>query len=238
MIFQLELSTCIKFFTKFKKLPNKTLNYSFLIFNYKMFIPKLYKSEDYNLMKEIIRENSFALLISSVDKIRATHSMMMLNEDNPENIYIETHISRANPQAKTLTNGDEVLCDFLGAHSYISSSWYDHINVSTWNYEAVQIYGKVELMNHDELYQHLDKLTSKYEKFQQCPMMVKDMGKEFVEKEMKGAFGLKIIPTEIFIKQKLSQNRKEDDFENIILNLEKGDENGRQIAEKMKLLKK
>jgi len=203
-----------------------------------MFIPKIYKSEDYNLMKEIIRENSFALLISSVDKIRATHSMMMLNEDDLENIYIETHISRANPQAKTLVGGEEVLCDFLGAHTYISSSWYNHINVSTWNYEAVQIYGKVELMNHNELYQHLDKLTSKYEKFQQCPMMVKDMGKEFVEKEMKGAFGLKIIPTEIFIKQKLSQNRKDDDFENIILNLEKGDEKGKQVAAKMKQLKK
>lgn len=201
-----------------------------------MFIPKLYKSEDYNLMKEIIRENSFALLISSVDKIRATHSMMMLNEDDPENIYIETHISRANPQAKILKDGDEVLCDFLGAHAYISSSWYDHINVSTWNYEAVQIHGKVELMNRDELYQHLDKLTSKYESFQQCPMMVKDMGKEFVEKEMKGAFGIKIIPNEIFIKQKLSQNRKENDFKNIISNLENGDENGKRISEKMKLL--
>ena len=203
-----------------------------------MFIPKLYKSEDYNLMKEIIKENSFALLISSVDKIRATHSMMMLNEDDSENIYIETHISRANPQAKTLKNGEEVLCDFLGAHIYISSSWYDHINVSTWNYEAVQIYGIVELMNHDELYQHLDKLTSKYEQAQQCPMMIKDMGKEFVEMEMKGAFGLKIIPTEIFIKQKLSQNRKENDFQNIILNLEKGDENGKRISEKMNLLNK
>lgn len=201
-----------------------------------MFIPKLYKSEDYNLMKEIIRENSFALLISSVDKIRATHSMMMLNEDDSENIYIETHISRANPQAKILKNGDEVLCDFLGAYTYISSSWYDHINVSTSNYEAVQIYGKVELMNHDELYQHLDKLTSKYESFQQCPMMVKDMGKEFVEKEMKGAFGIKIIPNEIFIKQKLSQNRKENDFKNIISNLENGDENEKRISEKMKLL--
>ncbi|MCD0456772.1 FMN-binding negative transcriptional regulator [Chryseobacterium sp. LC2016-27] len=203
-----------------------------------MFIPKLYKSEDYNLIKEIIRENSFALLISSVDKIRATHSMMMLNEDDPENIYIETHISRANPQAKTLTNGDEVLCDFLGAHTYISSSWYDHINVSTWNYEAVQIYGKVELMTQEELYDHLEKLTYKYENFQQCPMMMKDMGKEFVEKEMKGAFGLKIFPTEIFIKQKLSQNRKENDFQSIISNLENGDENGRQIATKMKQLKR
>lgn len=203
-----------------------------------MFIPKLYKSEDFTLMKEIIRENSFALLISSVDKIRATHSMMMLNEDDLENMYIETHISKANPQAKSLKNGDEVLCDFLGAHTYISSSWYDHVNVSTWNYEAVQIYGKIEVMNDEELYNHLDKLTSKYEKFQQCPMMVKDMGKDFVEKEMKGAFGLKIIPTEIFIKKKLSQNRKESDFQNIISNLENGDENGKRIAEKMKLLHK
>lgn len=204
-----------------------------------MFVPKLYRSEDMDVMREIIRENSFALLISSVDKIRATHSMMMLNENDPENVYIETHISRANPQARTLKDGDEVLCDFLGSHAYISSSWYDHINVSTWNYEAVQIYGKVELMNHDELYAHLEKLTSKYENFQQCPMMVKDMGKEFVEKEMKGAFGMKIIPTEIFIKQKLSQNRKENDFQNIILHLEESaDDNARKVAEKMKLIKK
>ena len=203
-----------------------------------MFIPKLYRSEDFDLMRDIIKENSFALLISSADKIRATHCMMMLNEDDPENAYIETHISRANPQAKILKDGDEVLCDFLGAHTYISSSWYDHINVSTWNYEAVQIYGRVELMNHDELYTHLDKLTSKYENFQQCSMMVKDMGKEFVEKEMKGAFGMKIIPTEIFIKQKLSQNRKEADFNNIITQLEQSDDNGKKVAEKMKLIKK
>ncbi|SHG73585.1 FMN-binding negative transcriptional regulator [Chryseobacterium vrystaatense] len=203
-----------------------------------MFIPKLYRSEDFDLMKEIIRENAFALLISSAEKIRATHSMMILNEDDPENMYVETHISRANPQAKTLKNGDEVLCDFLGAHAYISSSWYDHMNVSTWNYEAVQIHGTVQLMNPGELYQHLDKLTSKYENFQKCPVMVKDMGQEFVEKEMKGAFGLKIIPTEIFIKQKLSQNRKEHDFQNIISELENSDENGRKIAEKMKLIRK
>lgn len=203
-----------------------------------MYIPKLYKSENYHLMKEIIKENAFALLISSVDKIRATHSMMMLNEDDHEQIYIETHISKANPQAKLLKNDDEVLCDFLGAHSYISSSWYDHVNVSTWNYEAVQIYGKVELMNHEELYNHLDKLTYKYESSQRCPMFVKDMGKEFIEKEMKGAFGLKIIPTEIFIKQKLSQNRKENDFQNIISNLEQSGENEKKIAEKMKSLKR
>ena len=199
-----------------------------------MFIPKIYKSEDKALMKKIISENAFAILISDKEKLTATHSMFLLNE-NDNSFYLETHISKANFQAKVLKDGDEVLCDFLGAHSYISSSWYEKKNVSTWNYEAVQIRGKVELMNDEELYQHLRKLTFKYEKVQKCPMFVENMEEDFVRKEMKGAFGINIIPTEFFIANKLSQNRNDDDFENIILNLEQSDfDNDKKIAVLMK----
>ena len=183
-----------------------------------MFIPKIYKSEDKALMKKIIGENGFALLISDKEKLTATHSMFLLNEAD-DNFYLETHISKANFQAKVLKDGDEVLCDFLGAHSYISSSWYEKTNVSTWNYEAVQIRGKVKLMNDEELYRHLEKLTFKYEKTQKCPMFVENMGEDLVRKEMKGAFGINIIPTEIFIANKLSQNRNDKDFKNIITEL-------------------
>lgn len=201
-----------------------------------MYIPKLYKSEDQDLMKKIISENGFAFLISDKEKLSATHSMFLVNE-NEGNFYLETHISKANFQAKVLKDGDEVLCDFLGAHSYISSSWYDHKNVSTWNYEAVQIRGKVKLMNDEELYEHLRKLTFKYEKPQKCPMFVENMGDEYVKNEMKGAFGIHIFPTEIFIVNKLSQNRNESDFRNIIKELEESsDENSQRIAEKMRNL--
>lgn len=202
-----------------------------------MFIPKIYKSEDKELMKKIISENAFALLISDREKLSATHSMFMLNETHGD-FYLETHISKANFQAKILKDGDEVLCDFLGAHSYISSSWYEKTNVSTWNYEAVQIRGKVKLMTDEELYRHLEKLTFKYEKVQKCPMFVENMGEDLVRKEMKGAFGINIIPTEIFIANKLSQNRNEFDFENIILNLgESNNENSVKVAEKMRQLR-
>lgn len=202
-----------------------------------MFIPKIYKSEDQELMKKIISENAFALLISDKEKLSATHSMFLLNETDGD-FYLETHISKANFQAKVLKDGDEVLCDFLGAHSYISSSWYEKTNVSTWNYEAVQIRGKVKLMNEEELYQHLEKLTFKYEKVQKCPMFVENMGEDLVRKEMKGAFGINIVPTEIFIANKLSQNRNEFDFENIILNLgESNNENSVKIGEKMRQLR-
>lgn len=199
-----------------------------------MYIPNIYKSEDQDLLRKIISENGFALLISDKDKLAATHSMFLLNE-NGGDFYLETHISKANFQAKVLKDGDEVLCDFLGAYSYISSSWYDHKNVSTWNYEAVQIRGKVKLMNDDELYEHLRKLTFKYEKVQKCPMLVENMGDDYVRKEMKGAFGINIFPTEIYVASKLSQNRNEANAERIISNLiEADDSDSKKIAEKMK----
>ncbi|MBW8361996.1 MAG: FMN-binding negative transcriptional regulator [Kaistella sp.] len=201
-----------------------------------MYIPKIYKSEDLSLMKEIISENGFALLISNEDKLSATHSMFLLNE-TADGFYLETHISKANFQAKVLKDGDEVLCDFLGAHSYISSSWYDHKNVSTWNYEAVQIRGKVKLMTDDELYHHLEKLTSKYEKVQKCPMLVESLGAEYVRNQMQGAFGINIIPEEVHIVSKLSQNRDEKNKESIITNLKETDNpNSIKIAEKMQII--
>ncbi len=203
-----------------------------------MHLPKLFKSESFDLLKQIVRENAFASLISYNERIISTKAMMQLNDLGNEQFKIETHINKVNPLAKNLVNGAEVLCDFLGAHTYISSSWYNHVNVSTWNYEAVQIYGKVEIMTDDELYKHLKSLTDFYEGAQKCPMNLEKMGEEFVLKEMKGALGLNIIPTEIKIKQKLSQNRDEVNQQLIIKNLnESTAEMDIAIAQRMSKLK-
>ncbi len=92
-------------------------------------------------------------------------------------------------------------------------------------------------MTDDELYEHLRKLTFKYEKPQKCPMLVENMGDEYMKNEMKGAFGIYIFPTEISIVNKLSQNRNESDFRNIIKELEESsDGNSQRIAEKMRNL--
>ncbi len=204
-----------------------------------MYFPQLFKSEDFNLLKEIISENSFSSLITYNEKILSTKAMMQMKELGNDLFFIETHISRANPVARKIKEGDEVLCDFLGAHSYISSSWYDHINVSTWNYEEVQIYGLVEIMSDNELYNHLKKLTDFFELPQKCPMTLERMGAEFVEKEMKGALGIKIIPTDVKIKRKLSQNRDEENKQRIIDNLNQSHfSNDKIISKKMAELKK
>lgn len=201
-----------------------------------MLLPRIFKSEDFELLKEIIEENSFSNLIINKDRIISTKAMMLVNGIEKDNFFIETHLNRANPVARNIKKVEqEVLCDFTGAHTYISSSWYDHINVSTWNYEAVQIYGNVEIMSDEELYNHVKKLNDKYEPSQKCPMTVEKMGREYVESEMKGAIGIKIIPAEIKIKQKLSQNKNETNFKKIIKNLEESDYHMDKImAQKMK----
>ena len=204
-----------------------------------MYLPKLFKSEDYQLLKEIISENSFSSLITFNQRIRSTKAMFLLCGHTNNNFHLETHISKANPIAKNIEKDDEVLCDFLGAHTYISSSWYDHINVSTWNYEAVQVYGHVEYMSDEELYNHLSALTQKFEGTQKCPVTIEKMGQDYIEKEMKGALGIKILPSEVSIKQKLSQNRDDKNYYNIIQNLEQSEGMMDQIiAYKMKVLRK
>ena len=66
-------------------------------------------------------------------------------------------------------------------------------------------------------------------------MLVENMGDDYVRKEMKGAFGINIFPTEIYVASKLSQNRNEANAERIISNLiEADDSDSKKIAEKMK----
>ena len=52
-----------------------------------------------------------------------------------------------------------LLAIFSGVHTYISSSWYNHENVPTWNYLAVHVSGKIRLIEGQELMDHLKSLT-------------------------------------------------------------------------------
>ena len=187
-----------------------------------MYVPKLFENKDTESILEFIQKNPFGILVTQgVENIVATHIPLLLCKLENGNYVLRGHIGRANNQHLNWQKSGEtdVLTIFTGAHAYISSSWYEQPNVSTWNYEEVQIYGIVEIMSDNELYNHLKKLTNFFELPQKCPMTLERMGNEFVEKEMRGALGIKIIPTDVKIKQKLSQNRDEINYQRIIENL-------------------
>lgn len=206
-----------------------------------MYIPKFFKIDDIEKVKAFIQQNSFGILINQVDgKPWASHIPLVIETTNSNNeTILFGHIAKANNQWKAFLEDQEVLVIFQGSHAYISSSWYDHENVPTWNYTAVHVYGKIKISNKESLYKQLSKLVDKYETGNENPVSVSKMSASMMENQMNAIVGFEIYITEIQAAEKLSQNRDEKNYTNIISELEKkGDVDSLEIAAAMKNLKR
>src|SRR6266511_2313916 len=96
------------------------------------------------------------------EKPIASHLPLEISEDKHDGLILYGHMSRANPQWKTFSDS-EALVIFQGAHTYISPRWYNHVNVPTWNYMNVHVYGKPRLVEGDELYALMSRLVQRHE---------------------------------------------------------------------------
>ena len=186
-----------------------------------MYTPDIYKNENQEEIKEFLRENSFGILINQTNgKLCATHIPLELETTADGKDILYGHISAENPQAQGLQNNDEVLAVFSGPHSYISSSWYDHENVPTWNYIAVHVCGKIKIIEGEAVIESLKKLVDKYEKNFKNPIQVENLSKKTMM-QSRGIIAFEIDITEIQATKKMSQNRDDKNYQNIIIELKK-----------------
>ena len=199
-----------------------------------MYTPEIYQNHNKSEIEAFLKANSFGIIINQTNgKLWGTHIPLEFEEQNGQQI-LEGHISLENPQAKSLQNGDEVLCIFNGPHTYISSSWYDHENVPTWNYIAVHVYGKILLLNHEKTVQTLERLVDKYEMTSENPIAISDLSKQTM-RQARGILGFEIIISEIQATRKMSQNRDQKNYDTIIAELEKTNINqNKEVAAEMK----
>ena len=200
-----------------------------------MYTPKYFKVTDFEEIREFVQMNSFGTLVTTKKgKPIATHLPLQLVKEE-DTYYITGHMAYGNPQWRTFDTCEDVLVMFQGPHAYISSSWYEQENVPTWNYQAVHVYGTATILNEEALKQDLTKLLEKYEKHRENPVLWDKLSPSLLEKEIKGIVGFKIIVQEIQAAYKLSQNRNEMDYQNIIDELSKEkDLNAKALVEIMK----
>ncbi|TAH29770.1 MAG: FMN-binding negative transcriptional regulator [Cytophagales bacterium] len=201
-----------------------------------MYIPKDNLNENREEIKSFIEQNGFAVMVSQMEnKLWATHLPLQLSTNEKGEDILVGHIAKANPQWKYFEDEPEVLTIFSGAHAYISSSWYQVPNVPTWNYLAVHIYGKLNLISDEKLYQSLEDLINQYEKNNKNPMTMQKIPKKTMDTDFKGVVGFEIVITEVHAKKKLSQNRDNTDYKNIINELTaSSDCQANALAEEMK----
>ncbi|PQD94857.1 protease [Pradoshia eiseniae] len=198
-----------------------------------MYVPKMFNVTDLDEIHAFIEANSFATLVTT-EKGRpiATHLPLEIKKQG-EDYYLTGHLAYGNRQWRTFET--EVLAIFQGPDAYISSSWYEQEEVPTWNYQAVHVYGQATIIEKKELIEDLTLMLKKYEENREHPVLWETLPSELLEKELKGIVGFKIKVNEIQAAYKLSQNRNEKDFRNIIeqLRFEKSNPKSEQIAKEM-----
>ncbi|MBB6325094.1 transcriptional regulator [Algoriphagus iocasae] len=184
---------------------------------------------------EFIKGNPFATLVSEVNgKPWATHIPLLLSKNKEGKTTITGHVAKANIQWKQLGE-KEILVIFKGPHAYISSSWYNHENVPTWNYLAVHIYGNIRIIEGEELMDHLKTLVDRFEEGRPNRVSVEGMSKPYLESQLRGLIGVEITINEVQANAKLSQNRDETNYHSIIQHLESSNfGTDQEVAKEMK----
>lgn len=201
-----------------------------------MFLPQLFKVEDFKALITFLKSNPFATVISSQNDVPYASQVPVMVDVIDDEIVLSFHLARPNPQNKTLTNNDNVLIQFTGAHGYVSSSWYEQEEVSTWNYQAAQLKGECAVLDQDELMEDLKRLTDQYETGENARTF--DTLSEDVLKQAKGVIGYKVKVREAGLKYKLSQNRSDKDYKNIVLNLRDSDnQDDNRLADEMEKIR-
>ena len=188
---------------------------------------------------DFLKTFPFGLLISAESSdIRATHIPLEIKETK-ETFSILGHIAAANPHCEFLSKDVEHLTVFNGPHSYVSASWYKNINVSTWNYQAIHVYGKIRILTDSELVEVLTAMLEKYETGRENAVTMNSVPEKMQTAYLKEIVGFEFFPTRIEAKSKLSQNRSKHDFQSVVSNLEKEEDGmAKEVAAEMRKLKK
>src|SRR5437660_6848320 len=85
------------------------------------------------------------------------------NDNGDSSVTVRFHVASGNQFAERLTDGSKVVVIFRGPDGYISSRWYDHENVPTWNYVAVHMQGTVTPMAEADLRLHILELVADFD---------------------------------------------------------------------------
>ena len=202
-----------------------------------MFNFSYFKEKDQQTILNFIEDNPFAFLTGSFlsGKQVATQIPVLLEERNGH-LFLQGHIMRNTDHHKAFIENPNGLLVITGPNCYVSASWYTNPhNGSTWNYMSVHVAGQVNFMTDQELIDLMRKLTLKFEKGNTQSLTIYDnLPDSYLNKMMPAIVGFEIKADNIENVFKLSQNRDQTSFMNIISKLEEQGGQSALVASEMR----
>ena len=204
-----------------------------------------FKEKDQQVVLDFIRQHPFAFIAGCSDdgKPVATQIPVFIDErdarpDDPVGrgkLFLSGHMMKHTDHHKAFVHNPNVLAVFTGAHTYVSASWYaEKGQASTWNYISVHAKGTLKFLDDQALLNVLKRTTNHFENNPYSGANFEDLPGEYVQHLAKAIIAFEVEVLQIDNVFKLSQNRDEKSYHNIIQKLEAQDADGKYIAEEMK----
>lgn len=182
-----------------------------------------------------MQQYPFITLICNDGKQSAATQIPVLFDIKEDEVVLRAHIMRKTDHHLALEQNKDVLVLFQGPHCYVSSSWYTEKMGATWNYLTVHARGTTHLLDENETIGLLRDLTAKYEADQEQPLLIDEMPEGHVSSLVKAIVGIEIKLYDIYPIFKLSQNRDDGSYINIVNQLLKTDDtDAHKVAAEMK----
>ena len=196
-----------------------------------------YKEHDKEKIIGFMKDHPFITLIGA-DKngrIEATQIPVLI-EEKEGGLFIYGHIARKSDHHQAFEENSNVLALFTGAHTYVSGTWYsgNPHQASTWNYISVHARGQIKFLDEAALIGLLKKLSLHFENNNLTSSTIYDnLPIDYKEKLIKAILAFELEVTEMDNVHKLSQNRDEKSYENIVQQLKQQEGDAKEIGELM-----
>jgi transcriptional regulator len=152
---------------------------------------------------------------------------------------LDGHIARANPHWREFASVSDLLVGFIGPNAYISPTWYQGGRdlVPTWNYVAVEVRGRIELL--DGRAARLDlvnRLSARHEAPLPRPWHSDKMDPGSRDKLLDAIVAFRVRIESITAKMKLGQTRRKEEVLSAAaaLDARESQSNERQLATLMR----
>jgi transcriptional regulator len=172
-----------------------------------------YGCTDPAVIRKLIEENPWAVLVSENRGLVASHYPVLLDPE-AEELTIVTHLGKPDDELHAIGEG-EMLAIVQGNHGYVSPSWYapGATRAPTWNFSVAHLYGTPEVLSEEENLETLTRLVERFEREVEEPMLLE---REWATPFARGTVGIRLRVERFVCKRKLSQDKDPVSRRNVI----------------------
>jgi transcriptional regulator len=195
-----------------------------------------FKEKDPQVVMDFIHQNPFAFIADCDEQAKPVATQIpVFIEEREGRLFLTGHMMRNTDHHKAFQSNAAVLCVFTGPHTYVSAAWYTNPHqASTWNYMSVHVKGEMRFLNEAGLIAVLKKTSLHFENNKDSATVFDNLPEDYTSRLMKAIVAFEVEVQEIDNVFKLSQNRDQESYQNIIRHLSVQDRQAGEVAAAMR----